>query len=340
MANLKSAARKASREDYFERIWNLLRQMDEAGPNGATVEGLAAHMAAVDERTVRRYADDCCEIGIVEIVEAKHQREKRRYRINDDTKRMWRLKFDPVEVGSIILGETVLRRSGHDQYANALKRVRARIEETAGPLLKKQFDGLDRTLVLTQPTRLENLQVLENLHRALAESRIAVIHYQKPGSKVRPHEVKPVALIAGPNMAGGRLYLLADHVTKGYRMEFALPRIRDVVVTGTAFTPPDPVSLQKELGASFGVFVGGQPEKVKIRFSGSAAAYAQEHQWHPSQKFRKISDSEVELVMTCTVTDQLVGWVLSFGSSATVMGPKKLKELVRNESELVVKHNV
>ncbi|MCW5827862.1 MAG: WYL domain-containing protein [Deltaproteobacteria bacterium] len=336
MTRRKAVPRKASREDYFERIWNLLRQMDEAGLNGATVEDLAGHMAAVDERTVRRYAEDCVKIGIVEIVPPKDKRERRRYRINDDTKRMWRLKFDPVEVGSIILGETVLRRSGHDLYANALKRVRSRIEETAGPLLKKQFDGLDRTLVLTQPTRLENLLVLENLHRALAESRIAVIHYEKPGAKVRPHEVKPVALIAGPNMAGGRLYLLADHVAKGYRLEFALPRIRDVVVTGTAFTPPDPASLQKELSASFGVFVGGKPEKVRIRFTGSAAAYAQEHQWHPSQKFRKINDTEVELVMTCTVTDQLVGWVLSFGSSAKVVGPRRLEVMVRNEAGKVV----
>ncbi len=324
--------RKASREDYFERIWNLLRELDEAGPDGATVEELARLMTSVDERTVRRYADDCVKIGIVQIAPPHEKRERRRYRINDDTKRMWRLRFDAVEVGSIILGETVLRRSGHELYANALKRVRNRIEETAGPLLKKQFDGLDRSLVLTQPTRLDNLPVLEALHRALAGNRIAVIHYEKPGASVRAHEVQPVALIAGPNMAGGRMYLLADHVAKGHRLEFALPRIRDVIVTEKIFTPPDPAKLRKDLRHSFGVFVGGTPEKIRLRFTGSAAAYAREHEWHPSQKFRKISSDETELVMNCTVTDQLVGWILSFGSSAEVIGPKKLKAMVKAEA--------
>ncbi len=339
MARKKPLARKASREDYFERIWNLLRELDEADANGATVEELAQLMSSVDERTVRRYADDCVKIGIVEIAPPKEARERRRYRINDDTRRMWRLRFDAVEVGSIILGETVLRQSGHGLHANALKRVRNRIEETAGPLLKKQFDGLDRSLVMTQPTRLENLPVLEALHRALAESRIAIVHYEKPGAKVRSHEVRPIALIAGPNMAGGRLYLLADHVGKGYRMEFALPRIKDVIVTQTTFTPPDPTSLQRDLQNSFGVFVGGKPEKVRIRFNGTASAYAQEHQWHPSQKFRKISDTEVELVMTCTVTDQLVGWVLSFGSSAKVVGPKRLRAMVKGEAIHIARTN-
>ncbi len=339
MATKRRIVRKASREDYFERIWNLLRELDEAGTNGATVEDLARLMSSVDERTVRRYADDCVKIGIVEIVPSNGNREKRRYRINDDTKRLWQLRFDAVEVGSIILGEVVLRRSGHDLYANALKRVRSRIEQSARALLKTQFDGLERTLVLTQPTRLENLPVLEALHRALAESRIAVIHYEKPGAKVRAHEVRPIALIAGPNMAGGRLYLLADHVAKGYRMEFALPRIREVAVSGQTFTPPDPESLQKALRTSFGVFVGGRPEKVKIRFTGGAAAYAQEHQWHPSQKFRSLKDGGAELTMNCTVTDQLVGWVLSFGSSARVVGPKKLKEMVGGEAEKIARAN-
>lgn len=337
MARKKTAPQKASREDYFERIWNLLREIDEAGQNGATVEDLSRLMSSVDDRTVRRYADDCVKIGIAEVVPTNGSRERRRYRINDDTKRMWRLRFDAVEVGSIILGETVLRRSGHTAYANALKRVRSRIEETAGPLLKKEFDGLDRSLVLTQPTHLENLEVLEAIHRALAASRVAVVHYQKPGAKVRTHTVRPVALIAGPNMTGGRLYLLADHHTKGYRMEFALPRIREVSVTDETFTPPDSAKLQKDLQHSFGVFVGGKPEKVRIRFTGSAAAYAQEHQWHPSQRFRKISSDETELIMNCTVTDQLVGWVLSFGSSAEIIGPKELKEMVKAEAREIAK---
>ena len=116
----------------------------------------------------------------------------------------------------------------------------------------------------------------------------------------------------------------------------AVPRIKSAKLLNEKFERPEGFTLDGFFGAGFGLIPGGEPEKIRICFTDWAAAYVQEHEWHPTQKITAKRDGSSELTMECALNGQLVSWVLSFGSCARVLGPEALQLAVSEEARTMI----
>jgi len=86
------------------------------------------------------------------------------------------------------------------------------------------------------------------------------------------------------------------------------------------------------MASSFGVYRGaGEPTAVKVRFGPEAARYVQESRWHASQRLTALADGGVLAEFRVSGTEEIKGWVLSFGAKAVVVEPESLRRQIACE---------
>ncbi|HEY2932262.1 MAG TPA: WYL domain-containing protein [Acidobacteriota bacterium] len=165
----------------------------------------------------------------------------------------------------------------------------------------------------------------EQVGDAIINHKTTEIVYQALNTgEVRRRLVDPYAIItAHPN-----LYIWGFcHERRGMRT-FHISRIRDLRATDQTFVPAG-TSPQAAFEASFEIWQG-EPEQVRIRFTGKAAVLVSEHQWHPSQTLT-VRPLGVELTMHVHPGVDLQKWILSFGAQAQVLEPASLRNLVSEQ---------
>jgi proteasome accessory factor B len=136
----------------------------------------------------------------------------------------------------------------------------------------------------------------------------------------------------------GEWYLFARSHRKGDILQLAVSRMQEVKDTGEPFTVPDdfdPEELKQKL---FGRYVSmqGKPEIVRVRIDSSARVHLK--QWHAEQKVITRKDGSIEIAFPVNSGGSkqpyanVISWVLSMGSHAQVLVPKRLKRLIRIEA--------
>jgi predicted DNA-binding transcriptional regulator YafY len=128
----------------------------------------------------------------------------------------------------------------------------------------------------------------------------------------------------------GTIYLIGlCHLREEVRM-FVLDRIKMLKVTDERFTIPKDFNLDDFMRQSFEV-MHDELYTVRVRISPDWARWVGEKIWHESQKITKLPDGSLEITFRVAGLDEIKGWVLSFGPEAVVLGPEKLKEMVRKD---------
>ena len=89
----------------------------------------------------------------------------------------------------------------------------------------------------------------------------------------------------------------------------------------------DPHGMRRD---AFGMFQG-TPREVQLRFAPHLADWVESRRWHRSQKLRKEADGHLRLSLRASGDADLVGWILSFGSSVEVLAPDDLRNRVIDE---------
>jgi len=79
----------------------------------------------------------------------------------------------------------------------------------------------------------------------------------------------------------------------------------------------------------------GRRIDVGLLFSKTAAAWVKDKLWHPSQETTLLKDGRLRLTLKVADTDELVGWILSFGSQVQVLRPDALKQKVKDEAKSI-----
>jgi predicted DNA-binding transcriptional regulator YafY len=72
---------------------------------------------------------------------------------------------------------------------------------------------------------------------------------------------------------------------------------------------------------------------VKVVFAKKLARYIRERLWHPSQKFRDLTDGQLELTLHVADTLEVRRWILGYGVQAEVIEPAGMREALRQEAE-------
>jgi predicted DNA-binding transcriptional regulator YafY len=77
---------------------------------------------------------------------------------------------------------------------------------------------------------------------------------------------------------------------------------------------------------------GGRRIEVELLFS-KAAAWVKDKSWHPSQQIQLLKNGALKMMLKVADNDELVGWVLSFGSHFKVLSPESLRAKVKEEAK-------
>jgi proteasome accessory factor B len=179
-------------------------------------------------------------------------------------------------------------------------------------------------------TTAADLDLFESVSKAVMRSCELSFEYKKlNSSSFEARRVQPYHLGSVEN----QWYLFGFDLARQQLRTFALTRMRKARDTNVRFERPADFSISKHLSDSFGVFSGKERHKVRIRFDAFSAQLVNERQWHASQKIKALADGGVELSMQLGSIEEIERWVLSWGTHATVLEPKMLRDRLRHSAE-------
>ncbi|MFN6016551.1 MAG: WYL domain-containing protein, partial [Verrucomicrobiota bacterium] len=167
----------------------------------------------------------------------------------------------------------------------------------------------------------------------ILNQQVTTFYYRKMTSdEAEFRKVHPLHL----GEVDGGWYLIAFDADRQALRTFALPRISRIKALSTKFNRPLDFDGRAYLNRSFGIWnVAGDDARheVRVELRGYAAAMAQERRWHPTQETKLLNakGTRVEVCFEVGRLEEVLRWVLSFGSCAKALAPKELADMVKHE---------
>ena len=125
------------------------------------------------------------------------------------------------------------------------------------------------------------------------------------------------------------LYLFARDRKDGRVKSFAVERFQDLTRVRTErFEAPEDFDPEALLENAFGI-ISGEAVKVTAVFDPKASPYIRERSWHPTQQLEESSDGSTRLTVHLAISQELIQWLLGFGSNVRVEGPPQLVNQLR-----------
>jgi proteasome accessory factor B len=155
--------------------------------------------------------------------------------------------------------------------------------------------------------------------------------YAKPNSGYERRRVRPYHLANRENS----WYLVGFDLARKDIRNFAVVRMRSVIVHSEKFEKPADFSPEKHFGRSFGAYVGKGDHKVVIRFSQAVTARLKERIWHETLETRDLPGGGLEFTLKLDSLDEIERWILGWGPAAEVIEPKELRDSVEAKAKAV-----
>jgi predicted DNA-binding transcriptional regulator YafY len=307
------------------RQWAMLKQIET---NRWTTIADMAGQHTVSTKTIRR--------DLAALMEAGFPLYDERY----EGKVYWRLseEYKGLPLATLSLSETAAMYFSKklvvnlaappfsDDIASAFKKIESALPERN----IKFLDNLDNMISVRAdaPKDLEHRKsTIRTLMDAIGEEvKLKMQYYSVHSQQKKTYTIHPYRLM---HFRGG-LYLFAFVEEYKQIRTFAIERIESIEKTRDPFEKPQDFSVESYLESAFGL-VKEDPFDLEIVFNGDIAEYVRSRVWHPSQQVREIGGGRITMKMHVGGEFELAGWILSFGSSATVLSPDRLRRRVEAE---------
>jgi predicted DNA-binding transcriptional regulator YafY len=163
---------------------------------------------------------------------------------------------------------------------------------------------------------------------ALVQRQRLAFHYFAPSTNERTERlVEPHHL---QHYMGGWVLLARCLERDGWR-KFHLGRMREVRLAAQPFTPRPPSEWQGELSGAFGIFQGGAPVRVVLRFNSFRARWVRDELWHAEQRVEELPDGALLLSFPVADFREVKLRILQFGADVEVVEPLELRREVAQE---------
>ena len=307
------------------RQWAIMKQIETT--RWTTIADLANHHI-VSTKTIRR--------DLAALMEAGFPLYDERY----DGKVYWRLdeQYKGLPLANLSLSEiaalyfskklvvNLAAPPFSSDIASAFKKIESALPEKNVAFL----DSLDAMISVRAdaPKDLDqHKHTIRVLMEAIGEGHRIKMHYHSVHSHQRKgYTVHPYRLM----YFRGGLYLFGYVEEYKQIRTFAIERIESIEKLSDSFEKPSDFSVESYLESSFGL-VKEEPFDVEIIFNAEVAEYVRSRVWHPSQRVREIGGGRINMKMHVGGEFELVAWILSFGPSARVVSPEKLRRRVETE---------
>jgi predicted DNA-binding transcriptional regulator YafY len=116
---------------------------------------------------------------------------------------------------------------------------------------------------------------------------------------------------------------------------FAVERIRSITLTDHPYQMPLGFNVEECVRDALTIMRGRRID-VEILFSKKTAAWVKDKLWHASQEAMQMKDGRLRMTLKVADTDELVGWILSFGAEVRVVRPETLAAKVKGEAKRIL----
>lgn len=156
----------------------------------------------------------------------------------------------------------------------------------------------------------------------LARRRVRVVHYSRARDETLERTLSPQRLVHYRE----NWYLDAwCHLRNGLR-SFALDCVRRAAMVDEPAREIADFTLDRDLGAGYGIFAGGgRPRTARLRFSEAQARWVADEIWHSRQEGAFDARGRYVLKVPYTDSRELVMNVLKYGAEVEVLGPPALR---------------
>lgn len=158
----------------------------------------------------------------------------------------------------------------------------------------------------------------------LQRRRLRIAYHARGTDETTAREVSPQRLVHYRE----NWYLDAwCHLRRGLR-SFAVDAIRQADILDRKARDIPASTLDRTLGAGYGIFSGARVQWAHLRFSPARARWVAAEAWHPKQRGRWLPDGGYELKIPYADHRELVMDILRHGPECEVLGPDALRRAV------------
>jgi predicted DNA-binding transcriptional regulator YafY len=250
------------------------------------------------------------------------------YHYTEPTFRLPFLNLTEGELVALFLAEQILQQYRETPYGPDLARVFSKITAALNDPITVDARLLSESISFRVPApALFDASILRTLIDATIHRRRVTIDYWTASRNTQSRrQVDPYHLTA----IEGQFYMIGYcHSRRGVRT-FVPARIRAIELRDESFTVPASFRIDDFLAGSLGVFGGdeGDPVCVRLRFTGMAARYVPERQWHRDQVIEKCQNGDVLLTVEVTHLREVERLVLTWSPYCEALDPPELRKRV------------
>lgn len=203
-------------------------------------------------------------------------------------------------------------------------------------LLGVSHDSIDeirkRVKIKMTGVRKVHLEHFEVIGFALLKRKqIKIEHYTRSKNQITNREISPQRLL----FYQGNWYLDAWCHLRNDLRSFSVDAIHKVELLEKKPKDVSERTLDKTLGAGYGIFSGQKVQWATLLFSPEVARWVSSEQWHHNQKSRFLNNGSYELKVPYSNNIELLMDILRYGSNVKVIAPKELANQVREEISLM-----
>jgi len=236
------------------------------------------------------------------------------------------LWFNCQEIEALLCMDSALESMQEGFLHTLLKPLQKRCEA----LLKAQktsFHSIrNRIKIIPIASRAYVPEVFSTITSAIfRQRRITIQHCGLGQTMPVTRTISPQALIRYRD----NWYVDAFCHSRNQLRTFALNRIQNAVKATGAFRPVSDDEREAFYGAAYGIFTGPAHNTAIIDFFGVAAQEVSCETWHPRQTGEWLNEETYRLTLPYGSSRELIMDILKWGSSATVVEPKDLKDEIQ-----------
>jgi predicted DNA-binding transcriptional regulator YafY len=316
---VKGSEREPRRADSAQlvRQWAILRLLAESG-RAFSVKELADQLGASKATIQRDLATLEKDFALVEEAAGK---QKLLYRIDQKIRALEAIQFGTMELLAVHAALAGLPALAATPLGADLAAVASKLRGFLSPRHNGGLDALSRVFLphaRGQVDYSQQSEVIDALTDAVARRRVCrIVYFAAWKRTTREHRLRPYRLV----WHRSSLYVLGALGDKTDIATLAVHRIRDIEPTDETFPAPR-ADTDAHARKAFGIFVSTAEEEVEILFEPDIAWRIEERTYHPDETKERQGDGRLLYRVRSSAQWEIIPWVLSFGSLATLVRPE------------------
>jgi len=313
-----------SLERYY---WFDVQVRAKRFPNAATL----AKQFEISSKTAQRSIDFMRDrIG----APLEYDPRRKGYCYSDDSFSLPSFQVSQEEVVSILLARNLLSNSPEGFISRAVHSFGRKLFTTMGrigfteDMLRDAFSAVWNGY---SPSQASTFRAVLN---ALLKNRLLTCRYTSPaGGQETERTIAPHHL---QHYMGSWVLIGWCRLKEDWR-KFFLSRMSEPVMSSEIFIPRPKKEWMPLIHTSFGIFQGGEPIPVILKFNAFRAPWIREQIWHPEQKMEPLPDGGLRLTLPVADLREIKLRVLQFGADVEVIEPDELRSEIRKEITKMMK---